>query len=88
MTLDVFVQICILSHISPQDVNFGRAGPGCGVVSLQHGPIIPTCVLGSSGLRLEENDLMFRKNPVLQVLDSIITNAKEDSNVIIIVDLK
>jgi len=87
---DSFKDICIAADITPMDLDFGRAGPGCGPVPLRPAPRIKSCILGNSELELGSLDVMLEE-PVLKALDSIIKNARaglECSEVIIIIDFK
>jgi len=85
-----FRNICIAAGITPMDLDFGRAGPGCGPVPLRPAPRNKSCILGNSELELGSLDDMLEK-PVLKALDSIIANAKaglECSEVVTILDFK
>jgi hypothetical protein len=85
-----FVAICERAGISSTDLDFGRAGRGCGEVLLVPGPINPACVLGASRLQLAPEYELCQHNPVLEILRKTIEAASLDpkNGTVIIVDLK
>jgi hypothetical protein len=86
-----FVYICELAGIAATNLDFGRAGPGCGPVKLVSCPQVSGCVLGLSNLELAAPEALFEDNPVLRVLENFFNGAAESSersSAVIIVDLK
>lgn len=87
VTVRAFVNICVMADILPSDLDFGRAGPGCGPVPLKQAALDTSCVLGASELGLGSHGAMLRY-PVLRALNEIFENTGEDDGTIVIVDFK
>jgi hypothetical protein len=87
VTIAAFVRVCKAAKILPKNLDFGRAGPGCGPVPLQPAPLDTTCVLGAAELGLGSLNTLLRY-PVLCALNSIFDNSRDCAGTIVIVDLK